>query len=297
MANNGRIRGNVPNFSMIPNGLIEDKTVSFAAKGLYCLIARQLTKPNWTVYKKTLRTECKEGERAFERAWKELISTGYLKSYRLNGEGNRFYWEYELLEAPEPDPAEQEAEKEPENPHSPIPYKTYPMQTVGDANRGVYTVDKNTVNKNTVYNSLSGTVEKPQKTKTEEKREIIELYETIEEFVPEDVKQNSRHRKEICRLLLEVCPEERKRAIKQAYTSYNNSNSTIKKPLSYFIVVLSEELRNPTQEAPQSQNRQRTGTQIRFNDFEQRTYDYSELMKQLAQSENDRKSERKRNQG
>lgn len=289
MANNGRIRGSIPNFSMIPNELIEDKTVSFSAKGLYCLIARQLMKPNWVVYKKNLMTECKEGERAFNSAWKELLESGYLKAYRCNGDRNKFYWEYELLRFPEPPQEATEPQTEPRKEGAvSIPYKTYPMQSVGGADRGVYTVYKNTEDINTEY--ISPPTPSPDrdgkhKTKAEEQREIIEAYEKIQEYVPEDVKRNSNHRKQIVRALAAVAPSERVRAMKQAKRSYEGANATIKKPLSYFMAILVEELRTPTQEATGSQNRQRTGKDGKkgFMDFEQRNYDYEDLLKAMGQ--------------
>ena len=42
----------------------------------------------------------KEGERAFDSTWKELKDAGYLKQYRLKGEGGKWVYEYELLIEP-----------------------------------------------------------------------------------------------------------------------------------------------------------------------------------------------------
>lgn len=100
----GKFRRKKTNFSMIPNDVIRDGSLSLRAKGLYALIQSYITNDNFTLYKSYLMRQCQEGKKAFESAWKELKDAGYLIQYRMQDSKTKtFFWEYELLDSLEPD--------------------------------------------------------------------------------------------------------------------------------------------------------------------------------------------------
>lgn len=103
----GNFRPKRINFAPVSNSTLKDFRLSLKAKGLYALIQSYITMPNCTLNKGWLRDRCREGEKAFDSAWKELKDCGYLKQYRIpNGKNDTFRYEYELLdEADESRPA------------------------------------------------------------------------------------------------------------------------------------------------------------------------------------------------
>jgi hypothetical protein len=132
----GKFRHRKINFTQVSNSALQNPNLSLKAKGLYSLIQSLNSKPNYDLYKWSLKKQCKEGEKAFNSAWKELKDNGYLKVYRIpSGDKNQFKYEYDLLDEADKDtPAlinlnkngeianqkltEQEEEKE-ENSHTP----------------------------------------------------------------------------------------------------------------------------------------------------------------------------------
>jgi hypothetical protein len=103
MENNigGNFRSATDPFTMVCNTVIEDKNLSMKAKGLYLIIKHYITIPNFILNKGYLMSLSKEGERAFDSTWKELKDAGYLKQYRLKGNGGKWVYEYELLHLPQ----------------------------------------------------------------------------------------------------------------------------------------------------------------------------------------------------
>lgn len=104
---NGKFRPKKINFAPVSNSALKDPRLSLKAKGLYALIQSYITMPNFLLNKGWLRDRCREGEKAFDSAWKELKDCGFLKQYRIpNGKNDTFRYEYELLdEADESRPA------------------------------------------------------------------------------------------------------------------------------------------------------------------------------------------------
>lgn len=99
MIKNGSFRSKCIPFSQISNAILDDINLSLKSKGLYCIIQRYITIPNFTLYKSHLMSICCEGEKAFESTWKELKEKGYLKIYKCRDkETNTFYYEYDLLD-------------------------------------------------------------------------------------------------------------------------------------------------------------------------------------------------------
>ncbi|MVB10455.1 hypothetical protein CAFE_11440 [Caprobacter fermentans] len=138
MNQNGKFRPRRVNFAAVSNTALQDVHLSLKSKGLYALIQSYIGKPNFDLYKKTLKDECKEGSKAFDAAWKELKETGYLKVYRIpKGMRNQYVYEFELLDIPdkstsalitlnkngEPIAPKDEATKEPEFKVSHLPQK------------------------------------------------------------------------------------------------------------------------------------------------------------------------------
>lgn len=100
--NEGRFRPRRVKFAQISNCALQDPKLSLKAKGLYSLIQSLITNPNHDMRVWKICKLCKEGEKAFQSAWKELKDCGYLKQYRMpTGERGKFKYEYDLLEEPD----------------------------------------------------------------------------------------------------------------------------------------------------------------------------------------------------
>lgn len=101
-AENGTFRKR-QGFTMASNAAIRDRKLSLKAKGLYTFIMSYATMPGLTLTKSFLATHCLEKERAFNSAWDELKTHGFLKVYFTpSGENNRWCVEYELLDVADP---------------------------------------------------------------------------------------------------------------------------------------------------------------------------------------------------
>lgn len=99
----GFFKNKVP-FVPISQVVAKDKEISLKAKGLYLLIQSYITIPNFKLYKSYLMSVCVEGQCSFDSAWNELKEKGYLKIYKIaKSDSKGFYYEYELLDAAEPD--------------------------------------------------------------------------------------------------------------------------------------------------------------------------------------------------
>lgn len=99
---NGTFRHKRMNFAQISNTALQDKSLSLKAKGLYALIQSLITIPGIDLRLWKLRSLCKEGDKAWDSAWKELKDAGYLKQYRIpSGKRGAFSYEYDLLDEPD----------------------------------------------------------------------------------------------------------------------------------------------------------------------------------------------------
>ncbi len=97
----GKFRKKRYNFAMVSNAALQDMNLTLKAKGLYGLIQSLITLDR-DIYKWQLRKYCREGQDAFDNAWKELKKNGYLKVYRSpTGKDKKFVYEYELLDNPD----------------------------------------------------------------------------------------------------------------------------------------------------------------------------------------------------
>ena len=144
MSESGRFRKK-KSFSTISNYLIRDENISLRAKGLYALIQSYVTLDDFTLYKGYLVTKCKEGKAAFDVAWRELKTAGYLKQYRINTQDG-FVYEYDLLDSPYTDFPDME------NPSMESPCMGTPsMENRGDINNTLY---NNTILNNNHINHI-----------------------------------------------------------------------------------------------------------------------------------------------
>lgn len=113
MSNTGIFRKKKVYFTQVSNTALRDNSLSLKAKGLYALIQSYITIEDFTLYKNYLLKQCKEGKDGFQSTWNELIKAGYLVQYKLKNDKGVFYYEYELLDTPNP-PTEN---PDTENPH------------------------------------------------------------------------------------------------------------------------------------------------------------------------------------
>lgn len=90
------LSGKFKNTKAASNEALKDSKLSLKAKGLYAVIQSYICIPGFCLHKEYLRRAGKEGQKAFDSAWKELKSAGYLKMYRVPVNGHVTY-EYELL--------------------------------------------------------------------------------------------------------------------------------------------------------------------------------------------------------
>lgn len=112
----GRIYKKNQSFTAVPNTIVKDKTVSLKAKGLFLVINHYADISNYVddfVFSKTaLENMCIEGQKSFKSAWNELKEKGYIIQHRRCSANKSFYYEYEVLDEPNPEIyKKQQAEK------------------------------------------------------------------------------------------------------------------------------------------------------------------------------------------
>ncbi len=101
MSINGKSKRLTGNFSQVGNTVLRDKKLSLRAKGLYSLIQSYITIDGFKLNKQMLNNQSKEGREAFNKAWKELIDSGYLVITRNRIKGGKFAYDYELTGTPD----------------------------------------------------------------------------------------------------------------------------------------------------------------------------------------------------
>lgn len=83
-------------FSMIPNEMLNDTTITLKAKGLYCFMFSKPDKWNFTI--RSMEKQLKDGKQSIMSSMKELKSAGWL-AYKKNPDGTGQYF----LIKPNPD--------------------------------------------------------------------------------------------------------------------------------------------------------------------------------------------------
>lgn len=87
------------NFTQIPNEIVHRDDLTMKAKGLYLIIAS--LPDNFDITKKYLQKKSKDGKKAFDSGWKELVDTGYIhKKPKRIGKGQFVGWEIYFHEEP-----------------------------------------------------------------------------------------------------------------------------------------------------------------------------------------------------
>lgn len=97
-----RMQRNTDNFTIITNKVINDKRLSFKARGLLIYL---LSKPqHWQVSSKQLAGASPQGITAIRSAMKELVTCGYARLQTVQGEDGRLsgrFWSISDLPIPE----------------------------------------------------------------------------------------------------------------------------------------------------------------------------------------------------
>ena len=88
-------RSHQSNYTVIPNALLCDSTISLQAKGLLCYLLH--LPMDWVVYHKQLMKQHKIGECALNTILKELLKSGYMRRERAKiGTGKFAPYQYEF---------------------------------------------------------------------------------------------------------------------------------------------------------------------------------------------------------
>ncbi len=75
-------------FTIVNNELLKDATLSMQAKGLYAYVMSNAE--NFKIYKRELEKHFSNGRDSIDRAWKELVDAGWLKSEKVTNENSQF---------------------------------------------------------------------------------------------------------------------------------------------------------------------------------------------------------------
>ncbi|MGB4311292.1 MAG: helix-turn-helix domain-containing protein [Natronincolaceae bacterium] len=138
---NARIKHVGSKFTIVPNQIMDDPTISFRAKGVYAYLR---SKPdNWEYRVQNITRAGKEGRDAIQTAIKELESAGYIERVANQVEGGKYNgWIWYVYETP----INRDTDRLPENPSVGFPVRRFSRPSVfqGDYNNTIFT--------NTIYN-------------------------------------------------------------------------------------------------------------------------------------------------
>jgi len=144
---NARIKHVGSKFTIVPNQIMDDPTISFRAKGVYAYLR---SKPdNWEYRVQNITRAGKEGRDAIQTAIKELESAGYIERVANQVEGGKYHgWIWYIYETP----INRDTDRLPENPSVGFPVRRFSRPSVfqGDYNN---TVLNNTIHNNTIDNN------------------------------------------------------------------------------------------------------------------------------------------------
>lgn len=170
MEQSGKItRRRKTNFTAVSNCALQDKTLSYKAKGLYATISYYIGIPDFVLYKSFLMTLSTDGRDSFQKAWTELQTHGYLLVEKhTSKETGRFSYLYELLD----DPTDADNDKNNNNEDAP----TYGKTVYGKPAHGK-TVSGETVN------GKSEPINKNKENKTLKNNNLNNNKETINRFI------------------------------------------------------------------------------------------------------------------
>lgn len=285
MNTNGRFRNKNVNFTQVSNNILRQQSgLTLKARGLFGLIQSYITIPNFTLYKATLRKECIEGKTSFEGAWKELKEKGFLLQYRLQDSKGCFYYEYELLNEPNVEVVEQqkaaiENKQKEEIIHTP---KTEVMDKSDNGKQGIYT-NINPIN--TDFNNTYSNNKKNDKKKSNKGyKSIIENYtdnETLRETIYAFIEMRKANHSIITDKGLEKLLIKLDKFTQDVLVKIDILNNSIIK--SYRDIFPLQEVIVPQKNntTPRDNYTQNQTSNLKFNNFESREYDYDNLEKKL----------------
>lgn len=307
----GRIRSRRSRFSQISNGAID--SLDPVSLWLYVKMYSKANIPEFKLYKKYIEQVAKEngvGRDRFNRAWALLIKEGYIKQYRFQNEKGHFYYEYEVLDEPEPaeeDPEKAEEKKEEKKdkpdkapdhsgePEDPSPLYGYPYS--GHPHNGNLYPINNTRKNNTGINNTLSSSSSPScdKQQDEDDKADMELhYSWVMINVPKSVGADKSYSSlaviETIQRAAEKEPtdETKVQLISRASSAYrrrevsSGTGDMIKKPFSYFLKLVEEETRKGnTGDSGNAGKQADLSANNRFHNFHQREYDYDQLEKDL----------------
>lgn len=81
-------------YTIVNNDVLKDKTLSMQAKGLYAYL--RSNSKDWKLYKTEVYNHFTNGRDAINKAWKELVDTGWIVSKRIKTEGKMDGWHHEV---------------------------------------------------------------------------------------------------------------------------------------------------------------------------------------------------------
>jgi len=83
-----KLRKPTSDFTIIPNALLRDASISFKAKGLYALL---FSKPDdWVYIEDALLKECLDGRDSFRSGLKELGDAGWIRKEQVRDKQGNF---------------------------------------------------------------------------------------------------------------------------------------------------------------------------------------------------------------
>lgn len=291
---NGAFRKKKIYFSQVSNSALRDPKLSLKAKGLYALIQSYITIEEFTLYKSTLRSSCKEGEKSFESTWKELKDNGYLVQYRMQTPKGTYYYEYDLLDEADIElsnkvHASQNRKSKSEKIHNPknegmdncnktIPTKKEVMDKGPYGKGGVY----NNTDYNNTYINNTNTSNSSSRAHLEEEFEsnICELKKTTKVKFESILNNNN---PDMILAVIEECSVtnvKSYRGFEVAFNSYIERNCKTREDV---ITAAAKYRTSKNKKSSRSYNK--TNNKIdkaqTFNNFEPREYDYDSLETKL----------------
>ena len=150
------------NFTLVPNSLLNEKQISFKAKGLYAYLNSK--KDDWNFTIDLIAKNGKDGRDSVASGLKELEDFGFLERRRYKDDKGYFDIEYILKSEPF------EVIKY-DNPSKENPYEENPYEEKAD---DIY----NTINNNTINNNNIVSNNTPPQKKSKSKKEV----DVIEKF-------------------------------------------------------------------------------------------------------------------
>ena len=285
MNKSGAFRNKKVNFTQVSNNVLRQQSgLTLKARGLFGLIQSYITIPNFTLYKATLRKECVEGKKSFESAWKELKDKGFLLQYRLQDDKGCFFYEYELLDEPNLEVVEQqqtaiENKQKEEIIHTP---KKEVMDKVCDGKGGIYT------NTNPINTDLTNTYSNNKKKNEERKPNkgyaaIIANYtdnEILRETIYAFIEMRKANHSIITDKGLEKLLAKLDKFTEDVLVKIDILNNSVIK--SYRDIFPLQEVIVPKKDTNTNYKSNNNNTKdLKFNNFDQRTYDYDTLEKKL----------------